>query len=152
MGTQVILTFSFLLHWISLKRNSAHTHCPFCLKQKSSLICSKPFSNYCHQYHILMLGIINIRRVSSPLKFPGKIAIDNAGQRLFISDSNNHRIVVTDLNVNILYIDISCTFSVDQIGCFIFYRAISLRRLVRLGLWALEMGHLQNANSIGCRD
>ncbi|MEE3298499.1 MAG: thioredoxin-like domain-containing protein [Planctomycetota bacterium] len=33
----------------------------------------------------------------SPLRFPGKLAIDTPGQRLFISDSNNHRIVVTDL-------------------------------------------------------
>jgi len=34
---------------------------------------------------------------TSPLLYPGKIAIDNQGGRLFISDSNNHRIVVTDL-------------------------------------------------------
>jgi len=33
----------------------------------------------------------------SPLRFPGKLAIDAPGKRLFISDSNNHRIVVTDL-------------------------------------------------------
>jgi len=31
------------------------------------------------------------------LRFPGKLAIDALGERLFISDSNNHRIVVTDL-------------------------------------------------------
>jgi hypothetical protein len=31
------------------------------------------------------------------LLYPGKIAIDNEHGRLFISDSNNHRIVVTDL-------------------------------------------------------
>ena len=35
--------------------------------------------------------------VKSPLRFPGKLAIDTPGKRLFISDSNNHRIVVTDL-------------------------------------------------------
>lgn len=34
---------------------------------------------------------------TSPLLYPGKIAIDNEHGRLFISDSNNHRIVVTDL-------------------------------------------------------
>ncbi|HBF22307.1 MAG TPA: hypothetical protein DDW23_00705, partial [Planctomycetes bacterium] len=33
--------------------------------------------------------------VNSPLRFPGKLAIDAPGKRLFISDSNNHRIVVT---------------------------------------------------------
>ncbi|CAM6081683.1 unnamed protein product [Calypogeia fissa] len=37
------------------------------------------------------------RLATSPLKFPGKLATDLANQRLFISDSNNHRIVVTDL-------------------------------------------------------
>ena len=35
--------------------------------------------------------------LKSPLRFPGKLAIDTTGRRLFISDSNNHRIVVTDL-------------------------------------------------------
>ncbi|GIL63415.1 hypothetical protein Vafri_17433, partial [Volvox africanus] len=35
---------------------------------------------------------------ASPLRYPGKIASDVAGGRLFISDSNNHRILVTDLN------------------------------------------------------
>ncbi|KXZ45018.1 hypothetical protein GPECTOR_59g625 [Gonium pectorale] len=34
---------------------------------------------------------------ASPLRYPGKIAADLAGGRLFISDSNNHRIVITDL-------------------------------------------------------
>lgn len=33
------------------------------------------------------------RLLSTPLKFPGKIATDLANDRLFISDSNNHRIV-----------------------------------------------------------
>ncbi|GFR49200.1 hypothetical protein Agub_g11225 [Astrephomene gubernaculifera] len=35
---------------------------------------------------------------SSPLRYPGKLACDPAGGRLFISDSNNHRILVTDLS------------------------------------------------------
>ncbi len=34
----------------------------------------------------------------TPLRFPGKILADNEGQRLFISDSNHNRIVVSDLN------------------------------------------------------
>lgn len=35
--------------------------------------------------------------LKSPLKFPGKIATDLKNKRLFISDSSQHRIVVTDL-------------------------------------------------------
>uniref|UniRef100_A0A2N9EPZ1 Thioredoxin domain-containing protein n=1 Tax=Fagus sylvatica TaxID=28930 RepID=A0A2N9EPZ1_FAGSY len=38
------------------------------------------------------------RLVTSPLKFPGKLAIDVLNNRLFISDSNHNRIVVTDLD------------------------------------------------------
>lgn len=38
------------------------------------------------------------RLVASPLKFPGKLATDLVNGRLFISDSNHHRIVVTDLD------------------------------------------------------
>lgn len=33
------------------------------------------------------------RLVTSPLKFPGKLAIDVLNNRLFISDSNHNRIV-----------------------------------------------------------
>ncbi len=33
----------------------------------------------------------------SPLSYPGKLAVDAERQRLYISDSNHHRIVVTDL-------------------------------------------------------
>jgi thiol-disulfide isomerase/thioredoxin/DNA-binding beta-propeller fold protein YncE len=33
----------------------------------------------------------------SPLLFPGKVLADTASKRLFIADSNHHRIVVTDL-------------------------------------------------------
>ncbi|MBI4586454.1 MAG: hypothetical protein HY717_20785 [Planctomycetes bacterium] len=38
--------------------------------------------------------------IHSPLRFPGKLAVDPAGQRLFISDSNHNRIVITDLEGN----------------------------------------------------
>ena len=36
--------------------------------------------------------------IDSPLRYPGKLAIDTKANRLYISDSNNHRIVVTDLD------------------------------------------------------
>ncbi len=32
----------------------------------------------------------------TPLRFPGKLLADEAGNRLFISDSNHNRIVITD--------------------------------------------------------
>jgi len=38
------------------------------------------------------------KRIDSPLHYPGKLAIDPDGERLFISDSSHHRIVVTDLD------------------------------------------------------
>lgn len=34
----------------------------------------------------------------SPLRFPGKVLADEKGKRLFIADSTNHRIVITDLD------------------------------------------------------
>jgi thiol-disulfide isomerase/thioredoxin len=34
---------------------------------------------------------------ASPLSFPGKVLADEASKRLFIADSTNHRIVITDL-------------------------------------------------------
>jgi DNA-binding beta-propeller fold protein YncE len=37
-------------------------------------------------------------KVDSPLFFPGKVLADAASNRLFIADSTNHRVVVTDLN------------------------------------------------------
>lgn len=37
------------------------------------------------------------KAVPTPLRFPGKVLADEASNRLFISDSNHHRIVVTDL-------------------------------------------------------
>ncbi|XP_055816580.1 protein SUPPRESSOR OF QUENCHING 1, chloroplastic isoform X2 [Solanum dulcamara] len=42
------------------------------------------------------------RLLTSPLKFPGKLAADVLNRRLFISDSNHNRIVVTDLEGNFL--------------------------------------------------
>src|SRR5205085_1291857 len=35
-------------------------------------------------------------RAESPLFFPGKVLADAAGKRLFIADSTNHRVVITD--------------------------------------------------------
>ncbi|CAK9158050.1 unnamed protein product [Ilex paraguariensis] len=40
------------------------------------------------------------RILTSPLKFPGKLAVDVLNNRLFLSDSNHNRIVVTDLGGN----------------------------------------------------
>ncbi|XP_039021809.1 protein SUPPRESSOR OF QUENCHING 1, chloroplastic-like [Hibiscus syriacus] len=40
--------------------------------------------------------------ITSPLKFPGKLAIDILNNRLFISDSNHNRIEVTDLDGNFI--------------------------------------------------
>ncbi|KAK4748788.1 hypothetical protein SAY87_015374 [Trapa incisa] len=42
------------------------------------------------------------RLSTSPLKFPGKLAIDVLNNRLFISDSNHNRIVVTSLDGNFI--------------------------------------------------
>ncbi|MCL7028124.1 hypothetical protein MKW94_020339 [Papaver nudicaule] len=42
------------------------------------------------------------RLLTSPLKFPGKLAVDLLNNRLFISDSNHNRIVVTDLEGNFI--------------------------------------------------
>lgn len=42
------------------------------------------------------------RVAATPLRFPGKVLADEAGQRLFISDSNNNRIVVTSLDGKLL--------------------------------------------------
>ncbi|XWS42320.1 hypothetical protein CRYUN_Cryun16bG0004300 [Craigia yunnanensis] len=42
------------------------------------------------------------RLLTSPLKFPGKLAIDVLNNRLFISDSNHNRIVVTDREGNFI--------------------------------------------------
>ncbi len=47
----------------------------------------------------------------TPLRFPGKLLADEAGGRLFISDSNHNRIVVTKLDGTLLY-----TIGSGQIG------------------------------------
>ena len=38
----------------------------------------------------------------TPLRFPGKVLADEKGGRLFISDSNHNRIIITDLNGKLL--------------------------------------------------
>ena len=42
------------------------------------------------------------KQLATPLRFPGKILADEAGGRLFISDSNHNRIVITDLEGKLL--------------------------------------------------
>ncbi len=42
------------------------------------------------------------RQPTSPLRFPGKVLADEAGERLFIADSGHHRIVVTNLEGSVL--------------------------------------------------
>ena len=42
------------------------------------------------------------KAAASPLRFPGKVLADEAGKRLFISDSNNNRIVVSSLEGKLL--------------------------------------------------
>ncbi len=42
------------------------------------------------------------RNVDTQLLFPGKVLADEAGNRLFIADSNHNRIVISDLEGNIL--------------------------------------------------
>ena len=42
------------------------------------------------------------RQPKTPLRFPGKVLADEKGNRLFISDSNHNRIVVTDLDGKVL--------------------------------------------------
>ena len=42
------------------------------------------------------------KATATPLRFPGKIVADEAGRRLFVSDSNHNRIVVTDLKGQLL--------------------------------------------------
>ncbi|MCH8921822.1 MAG: redoxin domain-containing protein [Planctomycetes bacterium] len=47
----------------------------------------------------------------TPLRFPGKVLADEAGNRLFITDSNHHRIVVTKLDGTLIE-----TIGTGQIG------------------------------------
>ncbi len=44
------------------------------------------------------------KSTATPLRFPGKIYADEASKRLFISDSNHNRIVVTDLTGQLQYV------------------------------------------------
>jgi len=44
------------------------------------------------------LSLERERLESSTLAFPGKVLADEASERLFISDSNHHRVLVTDLS------------------------------------------------------
>ena len=87
------------------------THCPCCCLPP----CRRPFQlfddliaaslDYYGQKGVLDRSPVPLslerekdaRLVKSPLKFPGKIATDLANGRLFISDSNNHRIVSQSL-------------------------------------------------------
>ncbi len=39
---------------------------------------------------------------NTPLRFPGKVLVDEEGKRLFVSDSNHNRIVMTDLDGKLL--------------------------------------------------
>jgi thiol-disulfide isomerase/thioredoxin len=50
----------------------------------------------------LALKLERENMVDSPLLFPGKVLTDAANNRLFIADSNHNRIVVTDLDGNVL--------------------------------------------------
>lgn len=43
------------------------------------------------------LELASEQQAKTPLRFPGKILADQAGQRLFISDSNHNRIVIASL-------------------------------------------------------
>lgn len=51
------------------------------------------------------------RAAKTPLRYPGKILADASSDRLFISDSNHNRIVVTDLNGELQF-----TIGSGQIG------------------------------------
>jgi len=50
----------------------------------------------------LRFDLERYRASQTPLRFPGKIAADEAGNRLFISDSNHNRIVVSRLDGELL--------------------------------------------------
>jgi thiol-disulfide isomerase/thioredoxin/sugar lactone lactonase YvrE len=42
--------------------------------------------------------------LATPLRYPGKVLVDTASARLFIADTTHHRLVVTDLQGNLLRI------------------------------------------------
>lgn len=50
----------------------------------------------------LRFDLLADRAVKTPLRFPGKVLADEAGGRLFITDSNHNRIVVTTLEGSVL--------------------------------------------------
>jgi thiol-disulfide isomerase/thioredoxin len=50
----------------------------------------------------LELGRGSVIAPRTPLRFPGKVVADAAGQRLFIADSGQNRIVLTDLDGNVI--------------------------------------------------
>lgn len=50
----------------------------------------------------LRFDLERAKEAASPLRFPGKLLADEASQRLFISDSNHNRIVVTRLDGELL--------------------------------------------------
>ncbi len=50
----------------------------------------------------LELALEDAKQPNTLLRFPGKVAADPAGKRLFITDSNNNRILVTDPEGGIL--------------------------------------------------
>jgi len=50
----------------------------------------------------LNLKLENASQIDSPLLFPGKVLADSGGGRLFIADSNHNRIVMSDMEGNVL--------------------------------------------------
>lgn len=46
----------------------------------------------------LKIPLEAVKLAATPLRFPGKILADEKGNRLFISDTNHNRIVITDLD------------------------------------------------------
>ena len=99
------------------------------------------------------------RLFTSPLKFPGKLAIDVLNNRLFISDSNHNRIVLS------LSLYLMCSFSRFLSGWWINYSSLIVwisggnwswwefyppnwkHRGGRFTWWYLWWCHLQSASS-----
>jgi len=50
----------------------------------------------------IRFDLLAYRQQPTPLRFPGKVLADEKTNRLFISDSNHNRIVITDLEGNLL--------------------------------------------------
>ncbi len=44
----------------------------------------------------VVFDLVEIAEKETPLRFPGKVITDDQGERVFISDSNHNRIVITD--------------------------------------------------------